>query len=276
MFSVSEEERLAFFEEIWAEPGFRKWFGNFHDIFSSREANEIYAEFVRNKIRERVKDPAVAEKLVPKDHPFGSKRIPLESGYYEVYNQENVRLVDLRETPIERITPKGVQTTAEEHELDVLVYATGFDAITGELTRMDVRGEGGKTIKEAWAAGPRTHLGVQTAGFPNLFVENAAVFCNVPRCSETVVDFVTRCIAHMREKGFTRVATTPEAEEAWVRHNEELLTQFPVLTGTNSWFVGANIPGKKRTFLLYAGGSAMLRQKCDEVVAKGYEGFVFE
>ena len=276
MFEVSEKEREAFFEEIWAEPGFRKWFGNFHDIFSSFEANEIFAEFVRTKIRARVKDPAVAEKLVPKDHPYGSKRVPLESGYYEVYNQPNVRLVDIRETPIERITPKGVKTTAEEHEFDVLIYATGFDAITGGITRIDVRGEGGVTIKDAWADGPRTHLGVLTAGFPNFFVANGAVFCNVPRCSETLVEFASDCIAHMRERGLTRIATTPEAEDAWIRHNDELVGAFPVLSATNSWFVGANIPGKKRAFLFYAGGNSGFREKCSEIAAKGYEGFVME
>jgi cation diffusion facilitator CzcD-associated flavoprotein CzcO len=280
MFEVSEEVRDAFFEEIWADAGFRKWFGCFYDIFTSHEANEIYAEFVRRKIRERVKDPAVAEKLVPKDHPFGSKRVPLESGYYEVYNQPNVRLVDVKETPIERITPKGVKTTAaaftEEHELDVLVYATGFDAITGEMTRMNIRGEGGRTMKETWADGPRTYLGLLTAGFPNLFVANGAVFCNVPRCSETVVEWVSDTIAYMRDHGFTRISTTPEAEAAWVRHNEELVSSFPVLTGASSWFVGANIPGKKRAFLFYAGGNSGFRRKCREVVEKGYEGFVME
>jgi cation diffusion facilitator CzcD-associated flavoprotein CzcO len=273
-FDVPEAERRAFYEEIWAAPGFRKWFGGFHDIFSSFEANEDYAEFVRDKIRARVRDPAVAEKLVPKDHPFGSKRIPLESGYYEVYNQPNVLLVDLRETPIERITPKGVKTTAAEHEVDVLVYATGFDAITGEIMRLDVRGEGGKTMKEAWAEGPRTYLGLQTAGFPNLFVANGAIFCNVPRCAETVVEWVSDLIAFMRERGLTRIATTPEAEEGWVRHNEELVSNFPVLTGTSSWFVGANIPGKKRAFLFYAGGNTGFRQKCREIASNGYEGFV--
>ena len=276
LFDVSEEERFAFFEKIWAEPGFSKWIGNFHDIFTSFEANEIFAEFARNKIRERVKDPAVAEKLVPKDHPYGSKRIPLESGYYEVFNQKNVLLVDLRETPIERITAKGVKTSKEEYELDVLVYATGFDAITGELTRMNIRGEGGRTLKEAWADGPRTYLGVQAVGFPNFFVANGAVFCNVPRCSETLVDFVTGCIAYMRDRGLTRIAATPEAQEAWTEHAGEVVSHYPVLQAANSWFVGANIPGKKRAFLFYAGGNVLFRQKCDEIAAKGYEGFAFE
>jgi len=276
MFDLSVEERNAFFEEIWADAGFRKWFGCFQDIFTSNEANEVYAEFVRGKIRERVKDPVVAEKLVPKDHPFGAKRIPLESGYYEVYNQPNVRLVSLRETPIERITPKGVKTTAEEHEVDVLVYATGFDAITGGVTRIDIRGRDGQAIKDVWADGPRMHLNLQTAGFPNLFIANGAIFCNVPRCSETIVEWITDAIAYMREHGYERIVPTPEAEEAWVQHCEEVMTAFPVLTDprSNSWFLGANIPGKKRAFLFYGGGNSGFKQKCDEIVAKGYEGFV--
>ncbi len=275
LFDVPEAEREAFFEDIWAQAGFSKWFGNFQDTFTSHEANEIYCEFVRKKIRERVKDPAVAEKLVPKDHAFGSKRVPLESGYYEVYNQPNVLLVDLRETPLERITPKGVKTSDREYELDVIVYATGFDAITGELTRMELRGEGGRTMKEAWAEGPRTYIGLQTVGFPNLFIANGAIFCNVPRCAETVVDFVTDTIAYMREKGYDRVAAKPEAEDAWMQHSEEIMTTS-VLTGANSWFMGANIPGKKRAFLFYGGGNAMYRQKCEEVVASDYEGFAFD
>ncbi len=276
MFSVSKAEREAFFEEIWSEPGFRKWFGNFYDIFSSYEANEIYAEFVRNKIRARVKDPAVAERLCPKDHPFGAKRIPLETGYYEVYNQPNVRLIDIKETPIERITKNGVKTSAEEFEFDILIYATGFDAITGELTRMELRGEGGQTMKEAWADGPRTYLSLLTAGFPNLFVANGAVFCNVPRCAETAVDWISDAIAYMRDHGIEKMSTTTEAQDAWVKHNDELASAFPVLTDGKSWFTGANIPGKKRAFLFYAGGNAMFKQKCDEVASKGYEGFVLE
>ena len=187
---VPKEERLALYEELWAQPGFKKWLGNFHDIMIDKEANEDFAEFVRNKIRARVKDPVVAEKLVPKDHPFGSKRIPLETEYYEAYNRDNVLLVDLKETPIESITPKGIKTSEKEYEFDVIIYATGFDAVTGALTRIDIRGEGGQTLKDKWTDGPRNYLGLQTAGFPNFFIANAAAFCNVPRCIEIVVEWI--------------------------------------------------------------------------------------
>lgn len=272
---VPREERIALYEELWAQPGFKKWLGNFHDIMTNREANEDFAEFVRNKIRERVKDPVVAEKLVPKNHPFGSKRIPLESGYYEVYNRDNVLLVDVRETPIERITPKGIKTSDTEYAFDVIIYATGFDAVSGALTRIDIRGEGGRTFKDTWADGPRTYLGLQTAGFPNFFIATNTAFCNYPVCAEMVVEWIADCIGYMREKGFTRIAPAPEAEEAWVEHTNEL-GRHTLLSDTESWFMGSNIPGKKRAILLYANSAPAYRKKCAEVAAKGYEGFVLE
>jgi cation diffusion facilitator CzcD-associated flavoprotein CzcO len=279
VFDVTPEERQARFEELWAQPGFAKWFGNFRDVMSNKVANEMFAEFVRNKIRERVKDPKVAEKLVPKNHAFGTKRVPLESGYYEQFNRDNVLLVDLRESPIERITPKGVKTSDAEYELDVIVYATGFDAVTGPLTRIDIRGEGGLSLKDKWAEGPRTYLGIQSVGFPNLLTlvgpHNGATFCNMPRCIEQNVEWVTDCIRYLREKGFTRIAATPEAEEAWTEHVNELAVGT-LLSETDSWFFGANIPGKKRTVLMYLGGALVYRKKVDEVAAKGYEGFVLE
>ncbi len=270
---VPLEERLALYEELWAQPGFKKWLGNFHDIMTNREANEDFAEFVRNKIRERVKDPVVAEKLAPKDHPFGSKRIPLETEYYEAYNRDNVLLVDVRETPIECITPKGIKTSDTEYEFDVIIYATGFDAVTGALTRIDIRGEGGQTFKDKWADGPRTYLGIQTAGFPNLFIATNSAFCNYTVCAETIVEWISDCIRYVREKNFARIAPTPQAEEAWVEHANELATHT-LLSDANSWFVGANIPGKKRAFLLYANTAPAYRAKCAEVAAKGYEGFL--
>jgi cation diffusion facilitator CzcD-associated flavoprotein CzcO len=272
-FDVPPAERLAFYEEIWAQPGFTKWFGWFHDIMTDEAANEDYAEFVRNKIRARVKDPVIAEKLVPKDHPFGSKRIPLETGYYEVYNQANVRLVDVRESPIQSITAKGVKTADAEYELDVIIYATGFDAITGELTRMDIRGEGGVSLKEKWADGPSTYLTLQTAGFPNLLIVNGAVFCNFTRCAEVVAEWVSDCLGYMRTKGFKRIAADPKAEEIWTEHANGL-TEGMLFTKTDSWFMGTNVPGKKRNFLFYAGGAPAFRDKCAEVAAKGYEGFI--
>lgn len=276
---VSPEERQAFYEQIWAAPGFSKWLGVFRDVLSNLEANATFAEFVRNKIRQRVKDPKVAEKLVPKDHPFGSKRIPLESGYYEVYNRDNVVLVDLHETPIERITPKGIKTSTTEYEFDIIIFATGFDAVTGAFTRIDFRGVGGQTLKDKWADGPHTYLGLQTAGFPNLFTlvgpHNGATFCNIPRCIEQNVAWVTECIRYMRAHNYKRIEATLEAEETWTEHVADTAarTLFPL---ADSWFMGANTPGKKRTFLLYAGGSPAYRQKCEEVAAKGYEGFLLQ
>jgi cation diffusion facilitator CzcD-associated flavoprotein CzcO len=275
VFDVSPEERLARFEELWSQPGFAKWLNNFRDIMTNREANEIFAEFVRNKIRARVKDPVVAEKLAPKDHPFGAKRIPLESGYYEQFNRPNVTLVDLKETAIERFTPKGIKTSDKEYEFDVIILATGFDAVTGALTRIDIRGEGGKSFKEKWANGPRTYLGMQTAGFPNFFIANAAAFCNFPRCSEIVVEWISDCIGYMREKEFQRIAASPQAEEAWVEHAQSLVAGS-LITEAKSWFTGGNIPGKARTFLLYANTAPNYRKKCEEVAASGYEGFLLE
>jgi len=272
---VSKEERLKLYEELWALPGFKKWLGNFRDIMTDRAANEDFSEFVRNKIRARVKDPVVAEKLVPKDHPFGSKRIPLETEYYEAYNRDNVLLVDVRETPIERITAKGIKTSDKEYEFDVIIYATGFDAITGALTRIDIRGEGGQSIKDKWANGPRTLLGLQTSGFPNLFIATNTAFCNYMICAETIVEWITDCIRYVREKDYSRIAPTPQAEEAWVAHVNEA-GSHTLLSSTKSWFVGDNIPGKAHAILLYANTAPAYRGKIAEVAAKGYEGFQLE
>ena len=274
-FDVTPEVREAFYEEIWAAPGFTKWFGCFHDIMTDPAANEVYSEFVRNKIRARVKDPVVAELLAPKDHPFGAKRIPMETDYYEVYNQPNVQLVDVRAAPIECITATGVKTADGEYPLDVIIYATGFDAITGELTRMDLRGEGGVSLKEKWADGPRTYLTLQTAGFPNFFMVNGAVFCNFTRCAEVVAEWVSDCIGYMRDKGYKRIDADPQAEDRWTEHAASL-TEGMLFTKTNSWFMGTNIPGKKRGFLFYAGGAPLFREKVAEVASKGYPGFVLK
>jgi len=276
---VTPEERQATYEGLWTQPGFGKWLGTFRDVISNKEANDTMSEFVRNKIRERVKDPAVAEKLTPRDHPFGTKRVPLESGYYEQFNRDNVLLVDLRETPIERILPNGIQTSDAAYEFDMIIFATGFDAVTGAFARMDIRGVGGRTLKDKWADGPRTYLGIQGAGFPNLFTlvgpHNGATFCNIPRCSEQNVEWVTECIQHMRAHNFKRIEPTPEAEDRWTEHVGETVANT-LLPAVDSWFMGANTPGKKRTFLMYAGGTPAYRKKCDEVAANGYEGFKLE
>ena len=278
-FDVSDQEREAIYERLWNEPGFGFWLGNFHDIMSDERANETIAEFVRKKIRQRVNSPLVAERLTPRDHCFGTKRVPLESGYYEAYNRPNVELVDLKATPIARITAVGIETSAQEYPCDVIIFATGFDAVTGALTRMDIRGQGGIALKDKWQEGPRTYLGLQIAGFPNLFTvvgaHNAANFCNVPRCGEQNVEWVSDCIRYMRDHKLARISATVDAEEAWRAHCEEVVSHT-LFSRTDSWFMGANIPGKKRTFLGYGGGLPRYREKCAEVAAAGYQGFILE
>ena len=269
---VSPEERLDQYEKLWAEPGFKKWLSNFHDVMVPGEANEDYAEFVRNKIRERVHDPVVAETLVPKDHMFGSKRLPCESGYYEVYNQDNVLLVDVRKAPIERITPKGLKTSEAEYEFDVIIFATGFDAVTGSLNKLDIQGMGGEKLKDKFANGPRTYMGISSAAFPNLFTINAASVGNFVRAAEPLVDWVSQTMCYVRNNGYSRIAATPEAEEAWVQHVAEGGAKI-LRTQANSWFVGANIPGKARVLLTAPDTAPAMRAKRAEVAANGYEGF---
>jgi cation diffusion facilitator CzcD-associated flavoprotein CzcO len=279
---VSAEAREAFFEKLYGEPGFGIWMGNFRDVLVDPEANATITEFMRRKIRARVKNPAVAEKLIPTNHGFGTRRVPLESGYYEVYNQPNVTLVDLRETPIERITPAGVKTSDAEYPVDMIVYATGFDAITGAFDRIDIRGRGGRWLRDKWVDGPRTYLGLQVEGFPNLFTlvgpHNAATFCNIPRCIEQNVEWVTALLVHMREHGHTRVEPTPEAEHEWTQHVHDTGRRM-LFTQVDSWMMGinSNVPGKQtRRFIVYAGGAPRYREKCDEVAAGGYPGFTFQ
>ncbi|HEU5196796.1 MAG TPA: NAD(P)/FAD-dependent oxidoreductase [Methylomirabilota bacterium] len=278
---VSAEEREAFFEKLYREPGFGIWMGNFRDVLVDAEANATITAFMRRKIRERVKDPAVAETLIPTNHGFGTRRVPLESGYYEVYNQPNVRLVDIRATPIERITPDGVKTSDAHYDLDMLIYATGFDAITGAFDRIDIRGRDGRRLREAWAEGPRTYLGLQIEDFPNLFTlvgpHNAATFCNIPRCIEQNVDWVTALLGWMRERGHTRVEATPAAQREWTQHVHDTGRRM-LFTHVDSWMMGinSNVAGKdRRTFIVYAGGAPRYREKCDEVAAAGYAGFTF-
>ena len=276
---VTPEIREAFYEKLYAEPGFGIWMGNFRDVLINAEANATITEFMRRKIRSRVKDPALAERLIPTNHGFGTRRVPLESGYYEVFNQPNVRLVDLRETPIERITAVGIKTSAEEHELDMIIYATGFDAITGAFDRIDIRGRGGRRLRDKWAAGPRTYLGLQVEGFPNLFTlvgpHNAATFCNIPRCIEQNVDWVTALLRHMGERRLTRAEPTAAAEGEWTEHVLETGRRM-LFTKVDSWMMGinSNVAGKdKRTFMVYAGGAPKYRERCEQVAAAGYAGF---
>ena len=278
---ASAEERQALWEKLYAEPGFGIWLANFSDILVDQAANDMISEFIADKIRGRVNDPVTADKLIPKNHGFGTRRVPMETNYFEVYNQSNVDLVDLSETPIESVTPKGVKTTAGEVELDLLILATGFDAVRGALDRIDIVGEHGTTLKERWADGPVTNLGLAVSGFPNLLTlvgpHNSATFCNIPRCIEQNVDWVTDVISHMKAKGYSRIESSAEAEKEWTAHVHSVAEGL-LLMKTRSWFLGlnTNIEGRdKPRLLVYAGGSPRYRARCDEVAEQGYAGFNF-
>lgn len=273
---VSDEERQAIYEQLWAEGGFKFLFGSFYDLLVNEAANETAAEFIRGKIREIVHDPEVAEILSPKDHPYGSKRPPIDTGYFEAFNRDNVALVDLRATPIEEITERGIRTTAGEHELDTIVFATGFDAMTGALLDIDIRGRDGLSLRDKWAEGPRAYLGLQVAGFPNLFTitgpGSPSVLSNMPVSIEQHVEWISDCVDHLRATGRSTIEATPAAEDAWVDHVGQI-ADLTLFSKANSWYLGANIPGKTRVFMPYVGGVAMYRQRCDAVVADGYDGF---
>ena len=273
-FEVTPEEREAFFEKLYAERGFGIWQGNFRDILTDRAANAAVSDFVARKIRQRVKDPAVAEKLIPKNHGFGTRRVPLETRYYEAYNQPNIRLVDITETPIERITPKGLKTSDAEYEFDIIVYATGFDAITGSFDRIDIRGAGGQRLKDKWANGPQTFLGVQVEGFPNMFMLMGphTALGNIPRSIEYNVDWVTGLLRHMRQHDLSRADVRPEAVAAWTDH-VKALGEGLLSNEVNSWMTGinTNVEGKQtRIIARYSGSAPAYRARCDEVAAKGY------
>ena len=265
----------AEFERRWQTGGVA-FLGSFIDLLFNEQANEIAAEFVREKIRATVHDPEVAASLTPTDHPFGSKRLCVDIDYFETYNRPNVTLVDLKKTPIVEFTPAGIRTTDGDHELDAIVFATGFDAMTGALLSIDIRGNDGVSLRDRWADGPRTYLGLMVAGFPNLFTitgpGSPSVLSNMVISIEQHVDWLAECFTHLRETGVDRIEPTAQSEEQWGQHVTEIanLTLFP---RANSWYVGANIPGKPRLFMPYVGGVAAYRQRCDEIVASGYEGF---
>ena len=275
---ATAEERQAEYEQRWQNGGLCIY-GAFADLFVNKGSNDTAAEFVRAKIRGLVRDPKVAEQLSPKTYPLGTKRVCVDTGYYQAFNRDNVTLVDTRDTPIEEITPAGLRTSEREYELDSIVFATGFDAITGTLGNIDIRGRGGNALKAQWAEGPRTYLGIVCAGFPNLFLitgpGSPSVFSNMVVSIEQHVDWIAGCLAYAGARGFANIEATSEAENAWMAHVNELAgyTLFPQ---ANSWYVGANIPGKPRVFMPYIGGVGVYRQKCDEVARKGYEGFAFD
>jgi cation diffusion facilitator CzcD-associated flavoprotein CzcO len=273
---VSEEQRQALFEEAWERGGLR-FRATFKDILLDKAANDTAAEFIRTKIRSIVKDPVTAARLSDIDHPYAAKRPPIDTNYFETYNRDNVSLVDVRAAPIERITPRGLETRDGEYGLDMIVFATGFDAMTGPLLRMNITGRDGYQLKDAWSAGPRTYLGLQVPGFPNLFTitgpGSPSVLCNMPVAIEQHVDFVTDCIAHMRARGLSCVEATPHATEKWVMQVNEAAGVTLLPQAKHSWYLGANIPGKPRVFMPYAGGMARYRAICTGIAHSGYEGF---
>lgn len=274
VFDLTLEEREAFWEKLYHQPGLGMWLGNFHDCFVDEEANRLVSEFVARKIRARVRDPKVAERLVPKNHGFGTRRVPLETNYYEIFNQPNVHLVDLVETPIKRVTPSGIVLSDATFEFDVIVYATGFDALTGSFDRMNIEGVGGRTLKQKWADGAETFLGLTASGFPNFFMPGGPMswLGNIPRGLEYGVDWITELIRFMRQHGIDAVDTKPKSERDWTNFSSEGAQKF-LSAKVDSWFTGVNtnVAGKaKRSYPFYRGGGPVYRQRAEQVVRDGY------
>ncbi|MCW2538314.1 MAG: cyclohexanone monooxygenase [Frankiales bacterium] len=273
---VSPEERDEVYEHFYRQGGFAL-LQSFNDLGTNLEANETAAEFVRNKIRAIVKDQEVAELLAPKDHPIGTKRICMDTHYYGTYNRDNIKLVDVKTNPIVEITPTGLRTTAGEYEFDVLVLATGFDAMTGPLLRMNIVGKDGIELKDQWAAGPKTYLGLTVAGFPNMFTitgpGSPSVLAVMTVAVEQHVDWIADAISHLEDQELAQMEPSEQAQEAWVEHVNEV-ADMTLFRHANSWYLGANIEGKARVFMPYIGGFGYYKEKCDEVAAHGYEGFV--
>jgi cation diffusion facilitator CzcD-associated flavoprotein CzcO len=274
-FEVSDQEREAFYEKLYGERGFGIWQGNFRDILIDRKANATISDFVARKIRQRVKNQAVAEKLIPRNHGFGTRRLPLETFYYEVYNQDNVALVDITETPIERITPEGIKTSDREYAFDIIIYATGFDAITGSFDRIDFRGSGGVRLKDKWKSGPETYLGIMVHEFPNMLMLMGphTALGNIPRSIEYSVDWVTGLMSFAIGNKLTRLEATPEGVKSWTDH-VKALGEGLLSNEVNSWMTGinSNVEGKQtRIVARYSGSAPAYRARCDDVAAKGYE-----
>ena len=269
-------ERASLYEEAWKVGGLR-FRATFQDLLVDQAANDTAAEFIRTKIREVVKNPDTAAKLTDIDHPFAAKRPPIDTHYFETYNRDNVSLVDVRAAPIQRITARGIETSEGVHELDIIVFATGFDAMTGPLMKLNIHGRDGVSLNEAWRAGPRTYLGLQMAGFPNLFTltgpGSPSVLVNMPVAIEQHVGWVTDCIAYLRSEGIERIEARAEAADRWVEQVNAAANATLLPQAGHSWYLGANVPGKPRVFMPYAGGMPRYREICNAVAASQYEGF---
>jgi cation diffusion facilitator CzcD-associated flavoprotein CzcO len=280
---VTPEEREAIYEAAW-ETGGLQFRATFFDLVTDRAANATAAEFVKARIRSIVKDPETAGNLADIDHPYAAKRPPIDTDYFETFNRPNVSLVNLRKEPIERVTPGGIRTRGSagvrEHPLDIIVFATGFDAMTGTLFKIDIRGRDGKRLREAWRAGPETYLGLQAAGFPNLFMitgpGSPSVLTNMPVAIEQHVEWIAECIAHMRKHGIRAIEPSAEAVRTWGAHVEECARATVLYDAKHSWYFGANVDGKPQVFMPYAGGLHRYRKHCAEIAAKGYEGFIMD
>jgi cation diffusion facilitator CzcD-associated flavoprotein CzcO len=276
---VSEEERLAFWEKLYQEPGFGILYGNFLDVLTDERANTLLSEFAAEKIRERVHDPVVAEQLIPKDHGFGTRRLALETKYYEAYNRGNVHLVNLLETPVEQVTETSIVTSGAAYEVDVIILATGFDAMTGSFDQIDFTGVDGVRLCDKWADGPISYLGIQTQGFPNLIIlagpQAGSGASNFPRGIEEGVDWATQLVAYMREHRYNRIEATREAEQGWQEHVADRLSKM-LVSRTKSWFTGYNTNIENRDkprLLIYMGGASLYRKIVAGVADNGYEGF---
>ena len=270
-----DNERRAKYESRWNYGGLT-FMGVYNDLALDKAANDTAASFVREKIAEIVKDPETARLLQPNNHPIGSKRICIDTDYFATFNRENVTLVDIKSNPIEEILPNGVRTGGKDYEVDALVLATGFDAMTGSVAKIDIRGRGGQTLNQKWAEGPRTYLGVMSAGFPNLFIitgpGSPSVLSNMIVSIEQHVDWIADCIGYMRERDLDSMEAKKDAEDSWVAHVNDV-AQNTLYPQANSWYMGANIPGKPQIFMPYIGGVGVYRQICNNVAAKGYKGF---
>jgi cyclohexanone monooxygenase len=272
---VSDEERRAIYEKCWADGGFGI-IGTFNDLLTDKWANDTASDFVREKIRGLVKDPATADKLLPRNHPIVTKRPCVDTGYFQTYNRDNVDLVDLKATPIETVTANGIRAGGKDHEFDMLVLAIGFDAMTGALTSIDIRGREGARLKDAWANGPRTYLGLMVAGFPNFFIitgpGSPSVLTNMIVSIEQHVDWIADCIGYLGERQLGAIEARPDAQEKWVSEVNEAAekTLYPL---ANSWYLGDNVPGKPHVFMPYIGGWKTYRDRCNDIAANDYEGF---
>ena len=275
---LTPERRREVIEDCWNDGSLKLWISSFAELFFDAEVNAEISDFVREKMCERLKDPKLCDALIPADYGFGTHRVPLEQNFLEAFHRPNVEIVSVKANPIERVTPTGIQTAdGTVHELDVIVLATGFDAGTGALTRIDIRGRGGRSLKEDWSKDIRTTMGLQVHGYPNLFttavpLAPSAALCNMTTCLQQQVEWIDDCIRFVRSKNLNVVEPTKDTEDGWVAHHDET-ANATLIAKTNSWYLGSNVEGKPRRVLSYCGGVGVYRQKCDEVAASGYQGF---